>query len=248
MDDPGHWGVLYDCDGTLIEKIVGALMPTVSDRGLPPEAATELASLRRAYMALYAQGAITEAQYRHWLLEELALYVRYALTADAWRRALAHVRLRRGAVDLMRELHHHGVRQAVVSAAVADFVEFVLEANGARAYVDAVYAARLLHAPDGTVIGHLEETIVHIGNKGDQSLEFARRFGIHPHRLIALGDSIGDATLGHLSEHRIGVAETHDEAEKLRALGAMGEVVVIVDSHLRPVSAVIKRKLGLLEP
>lgn len=246
MTDPKDWGVLYDCDGTLIEKIAGALMPLVSDRGLPPEAGRELGALRVKYVALYDSGRITAADYRHWLAEELALYVRYALRADDWRRALGHVRLRTGAAELIRELGAAGVRQGIVSAAVADFVEFVLEVNGVRDAIDAVYAARLAHDGDGVVVGHVEETVVHLGNKGDHSLDFARRFGIHPHRLIALGDSIGDATLGHLLEHRIGVAETHEEADRLRALGIMGEVVVIVDRHLHPVSVVIKRKLGLL--
>lgn len=246
MTDPTEWGVLYDCDGTLIAKIVGALMPTVSTRSLPPEASRELAVLRRFYVALYESGRITQTQYRHWVAEELALYVRHALKADDWRRALSHVRLRHGAVELIRELHALGVRQAVVSAAVADFVEFVLEINGIRDAIDAVYAARLVHDASGVVVSHVEESVVHLGNKGERSLEFAARFGIDPARLIALGDSIGDATLGHLPEHRIGVAETEEEAARLRALGVMGEVVVIVDQHLHPVSAVIRRKLGLL--
>lgn len=248
MADPRDWGVLYDCDGTLIGKMAGALMPTVSDRALPPEAGAQLAALRKTYFAYYATGSITVAQYRHWLLEELALYARYALKPDAWRRALGHVRLRHGAAELIRDLHALGVRQAVVSAAIADFVEFVLEVNGVRGHIDAVYAARITLGPDGAVAGHVDGTIVHIGNKGDHSLAFARRFGLDPRRLIALGDSIGDATLGHLPEHRIGVAETHEDAEILRNLGAMGEVVVIVDGHMRPVSAVIRKKLGLLDP
>ena len=246
MDDPRAWGVLYDCDGTLIEKIAGALMPTVAERGLPPQAGRELALLRRFYVRLYESGRITLTQYRHWLLQELALYVRYALKADDWRRALSHVRLRRGAVELIRDLHRLGVRQAVVSAAVADFVEFVLEVNGVRDAIDAVYAARLLHGEDGTVVGHVEETLVHLGNKGERSLAFAERFGLDPARLIAVGDSIGDATLGHLLEHRIGLAESEEEAERLRTLGIMGEVVVIVDAHLHPVAALIRHKLGLL--
>ncbi|MEK7546230.1 MAG: haloacid dehalogenase-like hydrolase [Patescibacteria group bacterium] len=248
MSDPREWGVLYDCDGTLIGKVGGALMPTVSRRGLPKEASKELAVMRTFYVGLYESGAITEAQYRHWLIEEIALYVRYELKADDWRRALSHVRLREGAVELIRELHQLGVRQAVVSAAVADFVEFVLEVNGVRGMIDAVYAARLVHDADGIVVDHVEETIVHIGNKGSRSLDFAARFSLHPHRLIAIGDSIGDAALGHLLEHRIGVAETEIEAERLRALGIMGEVVVILDQRLHPVSAVVKRKLGLLDP
>lgn len=247
MPKPKDWGVLYDCDGTLVERIVGALMPTVSDRGLPPEAGQELAEMRARYVALFDAGTITVGQYRNWLLEELALYIRYRLKADEWRRALEHVRLRRGAIELIRELHAVGVRQAVVSAAIHDFVEFVLEVNGIRHMIDAIYAARLVHDERGLVVGHEQDTIVHPGNKGDCSLDFASRFDLDPRRLIGVGDSIGDATLGYLPEHRIGVAETERQASILRALGAMGEVVVIVDQHLHPVSVVIKRRLGLID-
>lgn len=246
MKNTRDGGVLYDCDGTLVGNIYGALIQIVSNRGLPEAAKFELEEIRATYIALDISGRLTVEQYKHWLIEELALYVRYSLKTDDWRLALRHVRLRPGAVELITDLHRAGVRQAVVSAAVADFVEYVLEINGVRHMIDVVYAARLVYDENGVVVGHNEETVVHPGNKGDCSLDFAGRFGLDPDRLIGLGDSGGDAKLGRLMEHRIGVAETEDRAEHLRSLGIMGEVVVIVDQNFHPVSIVIKRRLGLI--
>ena len=245
MSDPSEWGVLYDCDGTLIKKIIGALMPIVSDGGLPPEAGQELADLRKKYVDLFVSGRISVEEYRNWLIEEIGLFVRYGLKGEAWRAALQHVRLRHGAPELIRELHAIGVRQAVISGAIADFVEYVLEVNGVLPMIDAVYAARLLHDDAGVVVGHHEKTIVHPGNKGDCSLDFAVRFGLDPRKLIGVGDSIGDLALGYLAEHRLGVAETEEQAAMLKSFGTMGEVVMIID-HFQPVSLAIKRRLGLL--
>jgi phosphoserine phosphatase len=245
MKNPQGRGVLYDCDGTLIGKIYGALIQIVSDRALTALAKEELVEIRSRYMALDVSGSITVEQYRHWLLEELSLYVRHALKTDDWRSALSHVRLRPGAFELISDLHQAGVRQGIVSAAIADFVEYVLEINGVRHMIDVVYAARLVYDENGVVIGHEEATIVHPGNKGDCSLDFALRFGLNPDELIGLGDSGGDAKLGSLTEHRIGVAESEDRAVHLRSLGIMGEVVIIVDLHFQPVSDAIKRRLGL---
>jgi phosphoserine phosphatase len=235
---------LYDFDGTLIEKMIGALMPIVSDRAMPREAEQEIVGLRKTYVDLFLAGRITEAEYRTWLIEEIVLFVRYGLKADAWRSALQHVRLRQGVPELIRDLHDLGVRQAIVSGAIADFVEYVLEVNGVLDKIDAVYAARLMHDDTGVVVGHDPKTIVHPGNKGDWSLDFAYRFGLDPQLLIGVGDSIGDVNLGNHAEHRIGVAETEVQAAMLRSFGTMGEVISLTD-HFNPISAAIKRRLGI---
>jgi len=244
MSRPSDWAVVYDCDGTLIPKMVGALMPVVAQLGLAEEATEEMNAVHSKYVVLFDAGVITGAQYRGWLMEEFELYVRHRLTAAAWQSALAHVRLRPGVVELMGELHAAGVRQCVISGAVAEFVEYVLEINGARHLVDAVYAAKLLHDPRGTVIGYDEDSFVHLENKGEWSMYFAGLHRIDPRRIVALGDSIGDARLGHLRANRIGIAETREHAEALAALGVMGQVV-LVDDHLEPASSAIKRLLGL---
>lgn len=244
MSNDERWAVVYDCDGTLIPKIVGALMPTVGRLGMGAEGAAQMAAVQEKYVSVFASGGITGLQYRQWLLEELELYVRHQLCVADWHNALRHVRLRPGVVELMTELHAARVPQCVISGAVADFVEYVLEINGARHLVEAVYAARLRHEPRGTVIGFDEDSLVHLDNKGEWSMYFAGLHRVRPSRIVALGDSIGDAKLGHLHGNRVGIAETEEEAEALRRFGIMGQVVV-VDDHLEPVATAIKRLLGL---
>lgn len=244
MPEAGRWAVVYDCDGTLIPKMVGALMPTVGRLAMSAEAAAEMKAIQARYVALFERGLIDGAQYRQWLLEEFELYIRHRLCVADWQTALRHVRLRPGTVELMAELHAARVPQCVISGAVGDFVEYVLEINGARHLVEEVYAARLLHDPRGTVIGYDESSLVHLENKGEWSMYFAGRHRIDPRRLVALGDSIGDARLGHLRANRIGIAESEAEAALLRELDIMGQVVV-VDDHLEPAAAAIKRLIGL---
>lgn len=239
-----RWAVVYDCDGTIIPKAATALMPLVGRLGLAAEAARAMQAVHAKYAPLFEAGAITSAEYRQWLIDEFELYVRHRLSAADWRRALAHVRLRPGTVELMRELHAADVPQCVISGAVADFVEYILEINGARDYVDQVYAARLVHDPRGTVIGYDEPSIVCMDNKGEWSMYFAGLHRVSPRRVVAVGDSIGDRRLGHLRAHRVGIAENADEASALEAMGFMGQVV-IVDGHLEPAATAVKRLLRL---
>lgn len=243
-----RWAVVYDCDGTIVPKMLGdmlsALMPLVGKLGLVAEAAEAMHAVHDKYAPLFKDGVITPMQYRAWLIEEFELYIRHSLTVADWHRALANVRLRPGTVELMRDLHAAGAPQCVISGAVADFVEYILEINGARPYIDRVYAARLLHDPRGRVVGYDESTIVCMENKGEWSMYFAGIHGIAPRRIVALGDSIGDRRLGHLRANRIGIAENEAEAAALAAHDFMGQVV-IVDDHLEPVAAAVKRLLGL---
>lgn len=244
MSDSGKWAVVYDCDGTLISKMAGALMPIVGRHALPSEVLTRMAVIKAKYVGPYEAGTLTGFQYRQWLFEEFELYIRYSLSVADWQAALRHVRLRPGVVELMTQLHAAGVPQCVVSGAVGDFVDYVLEVNGARHLVDAVYAARLRHDPRGTVIGYDEGSLVDMDNKGEWSMYFAGLHRVAPQRVVALGDSIGDRRLGHLRANRVGIAESEVEAARLRNLGIMGQVVII-DDRLEPVATAIKRLIRL---
>ena len=239
-----RWAVAYDFDGTLVPKLIGALMPLVAERGLAEAAMAEMRVIHATYVHLFGSGSITAAQYREWLVKEFDLYIRYQLNVADWHAALRHVRLRPGVIELMTAVHEAGMVQCVVSGAVADFVEYVLEINGARHLVEAVYATRLRHEPRGAVIGYDEDSMVHLENKGEWSMYFAGRHGVLPQHLIAVGDSIGDARLGYLRQHRFGIAETEADAEFLRGLGVMGDVAV-VDDRLEPVASAIRLRIGL---
>ncbi|HTK60372.1 MAG TPA: HAD family hydrolase [Candidatus Baltobacteraceae bacterium] len=237
------WAVVLDLDGTLIPKAMGALMRLVADFGLGAEARDEVGRIRAAYSGMFNAGQLSDAQYRAWLLEEFATYVRFNLKREAWRAAIAHVRLREGVLDLIRDLHAAGIPVCVVSAASADFAEYVLETNGVLHMLDAVYAGRLVHDQDDVVVGWDDGTLVTVGNKGFWSRAFADGHGVPHERIIAVGDSPGDFTIGHLRSHRLLIAETHDEALVLLGLDFAEEVIITVS--FEPVAAWIRRRVGL---
>lgn len=242
MPTRDDWAILYDLDGTLIRKIFGSLMRLVAD-SLGEKALADVTRIRATYGGMFSSGRMSQEIYLTWLFEEIELYVRHRLKADAWRAALSQVRLREGAVEAIRAFHAEGLPQGVVSAAIADFAEYVLEVNGVLPLVDAVYATKLTYDDGQAVSGYQGHTVVHPGNKGDCSREFADRFGVPHERIIAVGDSPGDVTIGHLRRHRIVIAETEEEARFLRSLDFMEEVVVSDD--LGPVTAWIRRRIGL---
>jgi len=243
MSKRRDWAVVLDLDGTLIPKTMGALMRLVADFGLVAEARQEVARIRAAYSGMFNAGKLSDAEYRAWLLEEFASYVRFSLKREAWRAALAHVRLREGVMELIRDLHAADIPVCVVSAAAADFAEHVLEANGVLHMLDAVYAGRLLHDQDDVVIGWDEGSLVTVGNKGFWSRAFADGYGVPHERIIAVGDSPGDFTIGHLRSHRILIAETDGEALVLLGLDFAEEV--IITESFEPVAAWIRRRVGL---
>jgi phosphoserine phosphatase len=245
MSKRNDWAVVLDLDGTLIPKTTGALMRLVADllAGLDPEARREVERIRATYSGMFVSGRLSDEEYRAWLLEEFMSYVRFGLTRAGWRSAIAHIRVREGVVELVQALHAAGVPTCVVSAASADFAEYVLAENGILHLLDAVHAGRLLHDDADAVIGWEETSLVTVGNKGEWSRRFADRHGVPHERILAVGDSPGDLTIGHLRVHRIVIAETEDEATVLQGLG-FAEEVIVTDSF-EPVAAWIRRRIGL---
>lgn len=243
MSKRRDWAVVLDLDGTLVPKAAGALMRLVADHGLVPEARQEVERIRASYSGMFNAGHLSDAQYRAWLLEEFCLYVRFRLKREAWQAALAPVRLRDGAAELIQDLCDARIPTCVASAASADFADHVLANNGVRHLLDEVYAGRLAHDHEDAVVGWDAATIVSVGNKGDWSRRFADLHGVPYDRIIGVGDSPGDINIGHLRAHRIVIAETDDEAAILQGLGFASEVAV-TDSF-EPIAAWIRRRIGL---
>lgn len=234
------WAVVSDVDGTLVPKRNGALVKIVDDGVLPESANIELVALRAHYLAKIAAGLLTHLDEMIWLQKTLEMYVQHRVTRQAGQSALDGVALRDGVVETFRLLADAGVPVAAISHGCADFVEYVLGRHGLR--LDAVYACRLVHDGD-VVIGYDTTSIVVPAYKGDRSRHFADTQGVPHEGLIAVGDTHGDRFLGHEKDHRIGIAETEEDEQRLHATGAMGEVHRSETFH--PILDSIKRRLGL---
>lgn len=244
MPSRNDWAVVLDMDGTLIPKDAGALMRLMTDllADSHDEARKDVERIRGAYASMFTAGYLSDDEYRAWLLEEFRLYVRYGLHRDAWRTVTSRVPLKDEAAETVRALHAAGIPTCVISAASADFAEHVLEMHGLLPHVDAVYAGRLIHHDD-VIVGWEDTTIVSVGNKGDWSRHFADAHGVPHERILAVGDSPGDATIGHLKEHRLLLAKDDEEAAVLRSLGFADEI--IVTHSFGPAADWLRNRIGL---
>ncbi len=244
MPETPRWAVALDFDWTSTSRNTPPLMPLVVDRSFRDAPLAEMLAWRNLYIERFESGRIRPQDYRDWLLGDIGLYVQHGLTRAQWQSALGDVPPRPGLLDCLRGLHAAQVPVCVVSAATADFIDYVFTCWGARHLLGAIYATWLKHDATGTVVGYDPASIVDSGNKGERCRHFADRHGIPHEGLIGVGDSIGDATLGHLPEHRIGVAESAAHAAALDGLGIMGEIVLVNDGF-DPAAAAIHRRLGL---
>ena len=238
---PSTWGFVSDVDGTWTHRQLGALVRVVDDRVLPPAANRQLIKLREQYSPLGRLGRLTREQEIDWLRRTLDLYITHRVTRSAWQAALADVGVRAGLAETYAWCAAVGMPSCAVSFGCADFIEYVAARNGVR--LDAVYASRLQYDEDGVVVGYDEASILIPEEKGVWSRRFADERGIAHDRLIGVGDTGGDRHIGHLQEHRLGIAESEEDAESLRGLGIMGEVHVSMTFD--PILAAIKRRVGL---
>lgn len=243
MDKRSDACVVFDLDGTLIPRD-DALMKQVNTRAMPAASYGDRMRLRDTYLIPAIEGRLPPELEPRWIIEEIENYIRHRLDAAAWKRALGHVRLRPGVPEAIRQAHEMRLPTAIVSFGVADFVEHVLDAYGLYGPIDRVYAARLVHDGNDTIVGYHDHTVVHPGNKGDWSRAFADEFGVPHDRILSVGDSIGDRNLGYLRELRVGIAETEAQAEEIRP--HMGQVVVTQD--FMPVWELLLLVGGLVKP
>lgn len=224
------YAVVFDFDGTLT-NVKDALVKLVDQGAMPKKALRELDALRAKYFTPTMAGHLTPEQQDHWLAGTFDVYVRYGLTLPEAYKAIDHVDMRHGVRLCLSELRKAGVPVAIVSYGVRQFIRRVLSRQGLfNGSFDAICAADLSVDPvTRTVIGYRQDTLVIPANKGDWSRRFADAHGVPYGNLLAVGDTHGDATLGHLKENRLGLAASEEDAAKLRA--CMGEVHVTDTFH-----------------
>ena len=236
------YGVVFDCDGTLTPKKLGSLFKVVDTRALPSEAEPDFKVLRDKYIPLASVGKLSPELQLEWLAETFEIYIRWRLTRQAWKQAIAGaLSFRPCAIETLAALHARGVPTALVSYGSTDFIEHALALGGADGFVTEIYATRMAHDEAGLVTGYDRASFVTQDNKGEWSRRFAEDFGIPPENLLAVGDTAGDRHLGHLKENRFGLAK--DEEERALIEPHMGETAVSDD--FAPARAWLSRHLGL---
>ena len=228
MSQRTRHGVVLDFDGTLTPKSLGSLFRVVDTHALPPEAEPDFKVLRDRYIPLAEVGKLSPELQLEWLAETFEIYIRHGLTRAAWMEAISRALVwRPGALETLAALRFFHVPTAIVSYGSSDFIGHALALAGAEDGVKEICATRMRHGADGRVVGYDRASFVTQENKGEWSRRFALANGIALETLLAVGDTAGDRYLGHLQEHRFGIAK--DEAERAKIAPYMGETVVADD-------------------
>ena len=224
----GQWAAVFDFDGTLTPKSYISLFNVVEQGALSEKHIREMHLLRAEYMPKAIQGTITREEELDWMIKSIGVFVDARTTLEQIEMALEKVVLRDGVVECFKELRSRGVRVAVISFGIAQFVRAALRNNGALRLVDEIYATQLnLSARGGVVVGFKRDTLLLPKDKGIASLAFAKKFGIPENRILAVGDTLVDACLGGLKENRFGIAENERQLDNIREV--MGEAVITRD-------------------
>lgn len=234
-------GVVFDFDGTLTPKEYGSLIKVVECACLPERWIKKCDKLRKTYFQNVSNSVLPSLE-KKLINVALRAYRECGLSRSAWRLALDGIKLRDGVAPKIRELTSRGIRVGIISFSVADFIEYVLEVNGLGGVVHRVDAALLIYNRNSEVIGWKARSVVYPYTKNIWSAVFAKQFGIAADRLLAVGDSIGDRTLGSHKELRLGIARDENEASAL--VSYMGHVVVTEDFGV--VDKWINKKINLI--
>ena len=220
--------VVFDFDGTLTSKSYVSLFNVVEQGVLSEEYLKEIAVLRSKYLPKAMNGIITHEEEMIWLTESIDIFVKAKVTIDQIRDSLKNVRLKSNAVDCLALLKYKRIPVAVISYGVSQFIEIVLRNNHALQMVDCIYSAKLtIDSETGLVIGYKPDSILLPHQKGIASLNFAKAMGIPENRILAVGDSLVDAKLGHSKENRFGIAEDDKQLERIKPV--MGDCAISRD-------------------
>lgn len=227
MIDSSH-AVVLDFDGTCTRKSAGSLFKIMDESGgLNPECLQKARDLRSHYFsrAHDAKLKLNEKDTYDWFSKTMDLYLESGLTMAKIREIMSQVQLRSGLKDCLRLLEERDVPVAIISYGVHQFIEEALRANQVLHLVSEIYAAKLkINSESGLVTSFYPNTAVFPYNKGGFSRIFAKKHDVPLHRILAVGDSGGDAELGHLKENRLGLAADNKEKKTLKQY--MGEVIV----------------------
>jgi len=231
---------VFDCDGTIIPKSWISLFSVVDHNcGFAPKILEKAQLLRKKYIEKAIAGTLTKEEERQWFYETIDYYVEGGLNQFAIRRSLEQVKVRTGVMECFRFLKRNNVPIAIISYGIEYFIHTVLAKNKISELVDAVYSAELVFNANGFVTGYKPETATFPDNKGIFSCRFANFFNVDFENILAVGDSGGDANLGHLKSNRLGIAKDQAEEGKIRQF--MGEVLITED--FKPVQKWLEKKI-----
>lgn len=189
-------GILYDLDGVLIDSAQAWFRVILRGRescGLPPVT-------YEAFKPTFGQGIEADRAefFPDWTAAQLQAFYDQTFIEE-----LSAIEVMSGALDLLRDLHAVGLRQAVVTNTPRELAQCILKDKGFSPYLDTLAAAGETTekpAPDliWLALKRLELDIPDVLYVGDSSVDVAacQAAGV---RMVGLRIA-GDITLNDLSE------------------------------------------------
>ncbi len=238
--------LVLDMDGTLIPQRSPSLWEAVRDHlfvGDQTHLLAEAHRVRTYYKTKSDAGTMTPEEEREWFYKTTKLYFQAELNQNHFADALAPIRFRNGVKELLEFAKQEEIPTAIISYGMAQAVEEALRGNDVDHLIDRVYSGRLIAGENGHFVAVDEHSIVLPRNKGEWSLQFAEKHGVVPERILAVGDTLGDITIGHLVKHRLGVSDHPEKVERLKQTGAFGEVHLLENEHFASVMEWVRKKL-----
>lgn len=150
--------------------------------------------LFQRYRGLELEDKLTVADAVEWWRQSLQLYVDEAVNMHRVEvDFLAHASIRPGVQELFSFCRKQSIPTVILSAGIRDVINVWTRAYGIQPYL--VLSTVLLLAPDGTIIGWDEQTLIHILNKHEAGhAELSAIRAARPN-VVAFGDGMGDADM-----------------------------------------------------
>jgi phosphoserine phosphatase len=213
--------IVFDMDSTLV------------DAEIIDELAKE-AGVEREVRRLTAKAMRGEISFKEALEERVKLLE--GLPVDVLERIYSRIRFTEGAKELVRGLKNAGYKVAVVSGGFSYFTDRIKEELG----LDYAFGNEL-EIKDGKLTGRLKGRIIDAAEKARIVEEIARKEGISPANIVAVGDGANDRLM--IERAGLGIAFNAKEALKEVADGSISKENLIGLASLLKLPAEFRRRI-----
>jgi len=149
--------------------------------------------------------------YRRWAIEDLKLLREHGANKESVMKAIARIRLMKGARETLEQLKTDGCRIALISGSFQIVLEKVMPDY--KSFFDHVYISRIFFNEDGSIKGI--EAKHDFKNKSHSLREICRKEGIRPKDAMFVGDHDNDVEIAKAAGFSIAF---NSKSEKLNAV------------------------------
>lgn len=150
-------------------------------------------------------------KYRRWAVEDLKLLKEHGANKESIMKAIAHIRLMKGARETLERLKSDGYKLAIVSGSFQIVLEKVMPDY--KRFFDHVYISRIFFNRNGSI--RKIDARHDFKNKSHSLLDICRKEGIRPREAMFIGDHDNDVEIAKAAGFSIAF---NSKSEKLNAV------------------------------